>query len=778
MARVLVVDDEKSIRVTTSAFLKKAGHEVDCAQDADEAIELLMQRSHDVVVTDIVMPRISGIELLSAIRHASPSVRVIVMTGYPTLDTAKSALTSGANDYLYKPFTKDDIIRAVGKASAEKEKEEQKAREDVKREQYESFLREEVQKKARAARASENLYQSLVEASPDAILVTDRNLNCILLNERFLGDSGFDSELDLIGMSFLTRFAEENRDVAERDFRAVMEGAAQGTKQYDLVKQDGSVYPAEIRCSVIREANGEIRGMIFVCRDVSERTQARRRLRLLTEALHQSFDGALITDPEGLAVYANPAWRNMHQMTEDEILGQHFRMFHAEEQFKKSVLPFLEELGRKGQNEQELLHRRKNGEEFLARTATSAVTDEKGRVIAWVTSAHDVSREKKLAAKLQQAQKMEAIGTLAGGIAHDFNNILCSIIGFAELTLPQQAEGTVAHKNISAILKAGNRAKELVKQIHAFSRPGDQVLVPVQVHLIVNESLKLLHATLPANIEIEKDIQSKAMILAEPTEIHQVVMNLYTNAYQAMIDTGGTLSVNLREETLSADEAANRMMIPGDFVVLTVSDTGHGIHPENMDRIFDPYFTTKKNREGTGLGLAITRSIVAKTGGRIEVNSQPGAGTTFTVYFRKFDGKAQRTAKAKPEATLSGRERILVVDDEVMVLKMLSQSLEVLGYQVVQHSDPEEALRFFESPDSMIDLVITDMNMPKVMGDELSRRIVAASPGTPVLLCTGYNDKITPEQAREVGILSIVYKPYNTREIAMTIRELLDKRPT
>ncbi|RPI77124.1 MAG: hybrid sensor histidine kinase/response regulator [Desulfobacteraceae bacterium] len=382
----------------------------------------------------------------------------------------------------------------------------------------------------------------------------------------------------------------------------------------------------------------------------------------------------------------------------------------------------------------------------------------------------------RLESQLQKSQKLEAIGTLAGGIAHDFNNILYAIIGNAEMSLYDLPEASPARYPVEQVLKASFRARDLVRQILAFSRQAEKEIKPVQVNMIVKEALKLLRATLPATIEIRHRMSAlRNTVLGDPTQIHQVVMNLCTNAHHAMLEKGGTLEVNMNDVDLDAGMGTKYPGLkPGSYLKLAITDTGQGMRPEIRERIFDPYFTTKDKSVGTGLGLAVVHGIVKDLGGIISVHSEPGQGSTFEVFLPLVHMESLPEIPA-PEAIPRGRERILFVDDEEDIANLALRILEHLGYKVVVKTGSIQALEAFKADPDCFDLIITDMTMPQMTGDRLATAVMALRPGMPVILCTGYSERISEKQAKALGIKAFVMKPLVMREIAKTIRQVLDE---
>jgi len=380
--------------------------------------------------------------------------------------------------------------------------------------------------------------------------------------------------------------------------------------------------------------------------------------------------------------------------------------------------------------------------------------------------------------QLQQVMKLQAIGTLAGGIAHDFNNILFPIVGYTELTMDDIPPDSQAYKNLEEILKATNRAKELVQQILMFSRQNCQERKPLKVQFLIKEALKLLRATIPATIEINCDAEEDCgPIMGDPTQIHQVIMNLCTNAYHAVQETGGKIDVSLQEVDISYEHTMERVgMKFGKHLLLSVKDTGHGMEPAVLERIFEPYYTTKAQGKGTGLGLSVIHGIVKNHGGDITVSSQPGKGSEFNVYLPVIDDIEEEAEFVETLKVTRGDERILLIDDEKQIIDIEKQILERLGYQVTSSTDSEKALEKFAAQPDRFDLVITDMTMPKMSGDQLARKMMDIKPEIPVILCTGFNEAITEEKALAMGIDKFVMKPIVKDELAFTIRSVLDNR--
>ena len=378
-------------------------------------------------------------------------------------------------------------------------------------------------------------------------------------------------------------------------------------------------------------------------------------------------------------------------------------------------------------------------------------------------------------AQLRQAQKMEALGTLTGGIAHDFNNILAGIIGFTELVTDHVPKGSREAHHLKRVMESSLRGRDLVRRMLTLSRQTEQQKKPLSLSSIVKETVDLIRATTPTTISITVNTRSESgLILGDPTQIQQVVMNLCTNAAHAMREKGGTLAIQLSNHTVSQSDGNPHGIEPGLYTRLTVHDTGTGISPDIMDKIFDPFFTTKKLGEGTGLGLSVVHGIIKQSNGYITVESEPGRGSTFTVYFPKVTGELQADA-VSDDALPTGSERILFVDDEETLVEVGENVLAELGYEVTSRMNGKEALALFSADPSRFDLVITDQTMPEMTGVDLAKEILALRADMPIIMCTGFSYVVDADKAKAAGIRAFALKPLTKKEIARTIRKVLDE---
>lgn len=409
--------------------------------------------------------------------------------------------------------------------------------------------------------------------------------------------------------------------------------------------------------------------------------------------------------------------------------------------------------------------------------------DEAGEVLGTVVSVRDLTELKnfelesqKLRDRLQQANKMESIGNLAGGIAHDFNNMLSSILGFTQLSLEEVDKGSILEDNLKEVYTASKRAKEVVKQILTFARQSEEKLQPILIKRVVEEVYNLLRSSFPSSIEIKTMLTSKAHVMGNTTQLHQVIMNVCTNAAQAMSEKGGVLEIRLDDYRFGEEKEELELQLSSlEYVLLKISDTGIGIKPEIMENIFEPYFTTKRPGEGTGMGLAVVNGIVESYGGWIKARSTPGVGTVMSIYLPVTESMDEGLGLEK-ENLPRGKEHILVIDDEKPVVRTLSRLLESLGYHVEATTDCHEALKLFKEKKESFDLIITDFTMPGLTGDKLALEIFKIRPGMPVIICSGYSNRMDSKSAKRLGIASFLNKPILKAELARQVRKAIDAK--
>jgi len=648
-----------------------------------------------------------------------------------------------------------------------------------------------------ALQESEERYRSLFEQSNDAIIIHELSGQILEVNQRTYEMLGYDQEqFHRMTIPMLHPRIEFGASV-----KAFQETRSQGYTLFEsqFERADGTPIDVEISSSIIDKANGIVQGII---RDITERKQAEvlmsKSNALLTSVINQAPFAIHILEGEfsniNVVIENAESARIMGEVVEGrtgidadtpEMLTTRFFSIDGKQEIPLSRMPGPRAFRGEVVTNEEFIFQHSNGTQIMVEAGASPVYDANNQIIAVAVVFQDITKRKKaekereqLTNQLTQSQKMEAVGTLAGGIAHDFNNILGAVILLSELSLLETHESSSLHRHIEKILEAGMRAKDLVKQILAFSRKRDQERIPMSITPIINEALKLLRSSLPSTIKINHHMKKDlGLIQGDPTQIHQVVMNLCTNAEHAMREKGGVLDVKLERVDVDDKMAAlHHNLHPGPHVRFEVADPGKGMDPATMGSIFDPYFTTKSVGEGTGLGLAVVRGIVHKHGGAIIAESEPGKGTTFQVFFPVIEGKKEETGE-KSEAPLpTGTEHILFIDDEKVLAKVAKYILELLGYKVTIKTNSTEALELFKLEPDFFDLVITDMSMPNITGEQLSREVMKIRPELPIIMCTGFSHIISKEKAHEIGIKAFVMKPLARKDLADMVRRVLDEK--
>ncbi len=496
-------------------------------------------------------------------------------------------------------------------------------------------------------------------------------------------------------------------------------------------------------------------------------------------------DAIVFTDLDRRILMINPAFTSTLGYDLEEVKGKETKFFYANpDDFQQKGKERFRKRATIDNPVYEVDYRRKDGAVFTGETLGIHVKDSTQNSIGYLGIIRDITQRKRneeekaeLEKQLRQAYKMEAIGTMAGGIAHDFNNILAIILGNADMAKDDIPTGNNARYNIDQVIKASNRAKDLVKQILTFSRQSEQQLSPIQPCPIIKESLKLLRSTIPTTISIVQNVcNDSCNIIADATQIHQLLMNLFSNAVHAM-EEKGTLEVTVDLVDLDAQYIEHRSGLnPGQHLKIKVKDTGKGIDKESQERIFDPFYTTKEIDEGTGMGLSIVLGIVKNHKGFIEVDSELGEGTTFTIYFPVVEEVGVQETSNPIEDNPKGDEKILFVDDEVMLADMGQKILERQGYQVTATTSSNHALEIFQSDPDAFDLVITDQSMPNISGYELSEELLKIRHDIPIILCTGFSKKISEKTAKKIGIKAFCIKPLDRKSLAAVVRNVLDEK--
>jgi PAS domain S-box-containing protein len=514
----------------------------------------------------------------------------------------------------------------------------------------------------------------------------------------------------------------------------------------------------------------------------AERKKVEKERKLLASVVEQSMEGIILFDSDGAIKYVNPAIETITGHAPQEIIGRNISALQGDDKTGEFYRSIWDALSRGDERSGHFIQKGKDGEFYEIDATLWSISDSTGAVSNHAVLIRDVTHEVHLERQLRQAQRMEAIATLAGGIAHDFNNNLASIITCTEMARDDVPAESPIRELLDVVLKSSYRGRKLVKQILTFCCQGEQERQPVQIEPILSECLNLMRPSLPASITVRKHVDERlGMIMGDPTQIHQIIMNLITNAGHAMRIKGGILEISLDNVGLDTAAGTGGPDLPsGCYLKLTVKDTGHGMDAKTMERIFDPFFTTKGHSEGTGLGLSVVHGIVRNHGGAITVSSMPGAGAAFEVYLPRVEQISGGDSSEAQATAPRGNEKILFVDDEEDLVFAGKKMLERLGYQVVVGRDGEQALDLFREQPASFDLVITDQTMPKMTGTELTREIMQIRPDIPVILCTGLGPTaekaLQRDEAGDVsGIREVALKPLDREELAGMIRRVLNR---
>ncbi|MEZ4524909.1 MAG: ABC transporter substrate-binding protein [Desulfobacterales bacterium] len=530
------------------------------------------------------------------------------------------------------------------------------------------------------------------------------------------------------------------------------------------------------------DAQGRLLGVVEIAQDITDRILAEEKLRENESRMKTIFDtspaGIILVDSRGIIIFANQGMADMFRIPMENLIGSAYPE-HVHPDQRSVGKQKMEKLisGEIDYIAGERHYIRWDRTDFWGFLSGRRHEDEQGNLISLVGIIADITERKKLEQELRHAHKMESIGTLTGGIAHDFNNILGIIIGNTELALEDVPEWNPARSNLQAVMTAGRRAAGIVRQLLNFSRKNEMNLKPAGIVSLIEDCLALLRPAIPAGVEIRTHLpEAEAVILADSVQIRQILINLCTNAFQAMAENGGILEIAAEKMTLGKQEAKKYPdLVPGDYVTIAIRDTGSGIDAKIRDRIFDPYFTTKEFGQGSGMGLTIVLGIVKNHHGTIAVDSQPGKGSMFTLFFPAVAEKIIQPSEISDKIP-KGCESVLFVDDEELIADMAQEMLGRLGYRVTAVQNPLQAFEIFQTKPHDFDLIITDMTMPQMTGLSLFEKLRKIRPDIPVILCSGYSFLMDAEKAEEIGFGAFVVKPATMRVIAKSIRDVLDKK--
>ncbi len=743
--KVLIAEDNTFSRTLLEKTLVKAGYKPVVVENGTDAWEILQQDdSPKLALIDWMMPGFSGVELCRKIREIDGVIPtyVILLTAKAGREDVVEGFAAGADDFIKKPFDRGELLARI--------------------------------KVGRRLVEQQALMQCLIDSIPDPIYVKDSQgvyLGCNPAYAKFVGkrcDQIFARE----GIEVLP--SDQAQKSHEQDLQVMVSGKPMESDGW-VTNADGlSVFHNTIKIPYLESSAGST-GMIGISRDLTRHVELEQELKRLAVVVEQSSEAIIITDVDTKILYVNAAFEQGSGYCWNDVIGE-------TPSFLKSGthnVQFFEELSKTisaGKSwSGEFTNRRKDGTLYVDESVIYPIRNELGEVINYVSISRDITKEMAIEKHLRQQQKMNAIGELAGGVSHDFNNILTAILGYVALCMNLVEEDSAVYGYLKEVVKAGDRAAQLVRQILTFSRQEEQEFQSLELQQIIEDSLGLVQTTMRKSIVVEKDIDPACgAILGDTTQLHQVILNLCTNAVHALgKEHSGTLSVALRQvdvfDDIFLDETLD--LISGGYACVKVSDTGCGMPPDVVERIFEPYFTTKKKGEGTGFGLSIVHGVVRKHRGVIKVVSEEGQGTTFSLYFPLLKAPLGKKEVLGAPSVPCDQGKILFVDDDKAVLNMGRKILESMGYSVVTASSGEQAFDLFQQDVDGFDALVVDYAMPGMNGYELIQAVQKIRKKVPAILCSGYRERVKGENLNALDRATFMAKPIDWGELSRIIQQ-------
>ncbi len=747
--KILLVEDNTFSRTLLKKTLAKAGFDVIAAESGETAWEELQKGEvPKLALIDWMMPGMSGVELCRKIREidtASP-IYVILLTAKSAKDDVLEGFAAGADDFIKKPFDSGELLARI------------------------QVGRRLVEQQA--------LLHCLIDSIPDPIYFKDNRglyLGCNKAYAKFVGKK----ESEIINRTNSAFMSEnEARDAHMEDFRVLANGTPVETEGWKTGVDGNEVYLSTLKTPYLESAGGST-GMIGISRDLTKRIRMEQEVKRLAVAVEQSTESIIITDVNGAIIYVNAAFESTTGYASTEVIGETPDLFRSDKYENEFYQKLVSTISSGSKWEGHISSCRKNGALFDVEAIIYPIRDDSDKVLSYVAISRDITQEIAIEKQMRQTQKMTAIGELAGGVSHDFNNILTAILGYVALCMNSVEEDDKVYGYLKEIVKAGDRATKLVRQILMFSRQEEQGFHSVALPSILRDSLSMVQTTINPCISVETDIAEQCgSVFGDTTQIQQIMVNLCTNAVHALGKEPGTLSVSLKQVELLGKKHDERVvdLDPGLYACVTVEDTGSGMPPEIMERIFEPYYTTKKKGEGTGFGLSIVHGIVRKHRGYIAVESELGVGSTFSLYLPLLIETAEEERQAIDLSTPEGFGRLLFVDDDDLVLSMGCEILESFGYSVLTATNGARALEIFQRDPDGFDALISDYSMPEMNGHELISECLLLKPSLPAILCSGYMEKVDGESLSELGHAAFIPKPLDWRELSRILQQEINRQ--
>lgn len=753
---LILMGDEGKSRILRHAF-EAHGYNVHTALTTREARGVFQKCPPDVAIIDCHLSDSTGEQLIEEFKRSHSSTVILLILSDHNSENALQLMKKGADGYVRNPFDPDYLVLLCEK---------------VRREQSLMRIEKLLEERTLKLRQSEEKYRLLLSSIPDIVIVHDANGNILHINE--VGATRLEWPVaDLIGKNLSSFVLPNNfKQVAAHVSQAVTEGSCRFETTY--ISRSGKRVEAEINERPI-EFEGK-QAILSVGRDISKRKRAEERRTLLATAIEQTSDIVIIAGTDRKIQYVNPAFEKVSGYTRNEVIGQNLRILKSAKHDKTFYRKVWDIIQKGDVWTGHLINKKKDGSFYEVDAAVTPIRNASGDIVNYVAVNRDVTQEVSIEEQLRQSQKLEELGALAGGVAHDFNNLLTGILGYVSILKSDAEYGDDVFQAADVIEKAAQRAAELTDQLLGFARRGKHRNIPVDMHKLIEDVVKLLSRTIEKNISVLQELKvDYPYVLGDPGQMEQVILNLAINARDAMPEGGKLIFAT---NVVELDELCCRThpgTTPGRYLLVSITDTGCGIHKEVMERIFEPFFTTKEQGKGTGMGLAMVYGIVKNHGGSIQVYSESECGTTFKLYLPLASDLATPEVKDFKDSPVSGTGRILVVDDEEIVRKTATELLSRLGYEVVTASDGQKAVDYYKKFGHEIDLVILDMVMPRLGGRDCFRALKTINPNVKAILSTGYSLDGTVHEILDQGMLAFVPKPYQLKQLAEIVVNVLKK---
>ncbi|MDF7805914.1 response regulator [Pontiellaceae bacterium B12219] len=747
--KILIAEDNAFSRTLLKKTLTKAGYEVFAAENGQVAWDILQQDdAPKLALIDWMMPGLSGIELCRKIREIDSAIPVymILLTAKTDKEDVLEGFSAGADDFIKKPFDSGELLARI------------------------QVGRRLVEQQA--------LLYCLIDSIPDPIYVKDSRgfyLGCNSAYARFVGT---DADAIFARSASDVLPADQAKRSHMEDLRVLANGTETKSEGWVSGADGEQVYHETVKIPYLESAAGST-GMIGISRDLTQRMEMEQKMRRLAVAVEQSSESIMITDMDGNIQYVNAAFEETTGYSSKEIIGKKPDVLKSGKHDKAFFEKLWKTISSGKSWAGELTNKKKDGNLYVEEAVIYPIHGDTDKMYNYVAISRDITQEREIEKHLRQQQKMNAIGELAGGVSHDFNNILTAILGYVALCMNSVDEDSKVFSYLKEIVKAGDRATKLVRQILTFSRQEEQEFQSMELQPVIEDSLSMVQTTIRKSIAVNLDVDPACgPILGDITQLQQVMINLCTNAAHALGNQRqGSLNVSLKQIEIegSGPEEQPAELDPGHYACVTVTDTGCGMPPEVVERIFEPYYTTKKKGEGTGFGLSIVHGIVRKHRGQITVESEVDKGTTFTLYFPVLM-KAAVVQKQKVEepSVSKGFGRVLFVDDDATVLSMGREILESFGYTVVTARNGRRALETFKRNPADFDVLVTDYSMPEMNGHELIKATLNVRNDIPTILCSGYMEKVDGEDLQALGHAAYIAKPTDWKELNRTIQKQIN----